>query len=157
MNKTHHKQLDVVAHDGENHGLHLAGKLVTATADDINTLSTSGVLIDYEAGSSTDELLATIQLPDGGIKAVEVIISDKEDGNELTSTAASGNLTAVDGTILEVVTAKKHIRAFTDSTGKLTLSLVDDAHTVDQRFCVITASGSLIVGRASVAGDYEGG
>jgi hypothetical protein len=122
------------------------------------------VQITYADSATTDGIEASLQVLDNtgaalaGVRALEVWISDSSDGTVLTSTAASGALTAATGTILNALTAKKHVLALTDSTGLLELLLVDSANTEDEYFCVKNpATGAVIVGPATVATDYEGG
>lgn len=122
------------------------------------------VNISYAASATTDGIEATFQVVDGSGNAIAAIhtlnvwISDDADGSGLTATSASGALTAATGTILTALTAKKHVLANTSSAGTLVLKLVDSANTADERFCVTNpVSGKIIVGDATVAGDYEGG
>ena len=128
-----------------------------------NTAATN-VTISYAASATTDGIEATLTCVDekgtaiAAIQNLEVWISDDADGSGLTATAASGALTAAAGTILSAHTAKKHVNANTNSSGVLTLLLVDSANTAGERFCVRhPVTGRIIVGDATVAGDYEGG
>lgn len=90
-----------------------------------------------------------------GIHTLNVWVSDDADGNGLTATAASGDLTATAGTILTAVTAKKHIIANTSATGVLTLSLVDTAKTQGERFCATDpTTGQIVVSAATVTASY---
>jgi hypothetical protein len=123
------------------------------------------VTIAYAAhGSTTDGLVATLTVVDGSgvaiaaVHSLEVWISDAANGIALTSTSASGALTATTGLIRTAVTAKKHIQLLTAATGIGVLLLVDSANTADERFVVKNpATGASIIGAATVAGDYEGG
>lgn len=122
------------------------------------------VTISYAASATTDGIEATYTVVDAAGTAIAAIhnlecwISDDADGSGLTATSASGALTAAVGTILSAHTAKKHINANTDANGVLTLLLVDSANTAGERFCVRNpVNGRIIVGDATVAGDYEGG
>ena len=139
---------------------------VTATADELNLLddAPANVTIAYAASATTDGIEATLTVVDAAgatidaVHSVEVWISDAADGIALTSTSASGALTAVVGTIRTATTAKKHIQALTAATGILTLLLVDSANTADERFvCKHPLTSKIVVGAATVATDYEGG
>ena len=88
---------------------------------------------------------------------LEVWISDSETTKVLTSTTASGALTAVDGGVLSVLTAKKHITCVTPVTGIINLSLVDSANTAGEVVYVKLPNGLTSQSAASVATDYEGG
>lgn len=146
--------------------LEVGGTQVTSTAAELNMLddSANNVTISYAASGTTDGIEATFTVVDAAGTAIdaihnlEVYISDDADGSGLTATAASGALTAATGTILTALTAKKHVIANTDANGVLTLLLVDSANTAGERFCVRNPlNGKIIVGDATVAGDYEGG
>lgn len=153
-------------HDGSTKGLKLNSTLVTASAAELNALddSAASVSISYAASATTDGIEATLTVLDAAgvaidaIHTLEVWISDDADGSGLTATSASGALTAATGTILTALTAKKHVIANTNSSGVLTLLLVDSANTAGERFCCKNPlNGKAIVGSATVAGDYEGG
>lgn len=138
----------------------VAGIYVDGTKLDI----AADVTISYAASGTTDGIEATFTVVDTAGTAIAAIhnlavhISDDADGSGLTATSASGALTAATGTILTALTAKKHVLANTDANGVLTLLLVDSANTAGERFCVAHPNtGRLIVGDATVAGDYEGG
>jgi hypothetical protein len=122
------------------------------------------VTISYAASATTDGIEATLTVVDKNgtaipaIHTLECYISDDADGSGLTATSASGALTAATGTILTALTAKKHVIVNTAATGIATLLLVDIANTADERFCVKhPVMSKIIVGDATVAGDYEGG
>ncbi len=124
----------------------------------------SNVTIAYAASATTDGIEATLTVVDitgtaiAAIHTLNCWVSDDADGTGLTATAASGALTAAAGTILTAHTAKKHVTANTNSSGVLTLLLVDSANTAGERFCCKNPGTSqLVLGAASVAGDYEGG
>lgn len=176
---TFQNNVDIQDHDGSATGLKLGGTLVTSTAAELNILdgvtataaeinslddSATTVSIAYAASVTTDGIEATFTVKDAAGTAIDAIhnlecwISDDADGSGLTATSASGALTAATGTILTALTAKKHVSANTDANGVLTLLLVDSANTAGERFCVRNpANGKIIVGAATVAGDYEGG
>ena len=139
---------------------------VTSTVAELNMLddSANSVSISYAASATTDGIEATYTVLDAAGVAIDAIhtlecyVSDDANGAGLTATAASGALTAAAGTILSAHTAKKHVSANTNASGVLTLLLVDSANTAGERFCVKNPSnGKVIVGDATVAGDYEGG
>ena len=140
---------------------------ITATVAELNTLddAPANVTISYAASATTDGIEATFTVVDAAgvaidaVHSLEIWISDAADGVALTSTAASGALTAPSvGTIRTATTAKKHIQALTAATGIITLLLVDSANTAGERFvCKHPVTGKSIVGAATVATDYEGG
>lgn len=139
---------------------------VTSTTAELNLVDdvAATVTIAYAASATTDGIEATFTVKDAAgvaidaIHTLEVWISDDADGSGLTATSASGNLTAVTGTILSAFTAKKHISANTDANGVLTLLLVDAANTAGEHFCVKNPLNSkAIIGDATVGTDYEGG
>lgn len=121
------------------------------------------VTISYAASATTDGIEATFTVVDSNGDTIEedivleAWISDQADGIDLTSTSASGALTAVAGSIHTALTAKKHWIGVAES-GVMTVKLVDSANTADERFCVKhPVTNRIIVGDATVAGDYEGG
>ena len=139
---------------------------VTSTAAELNILddTANSVTIAYATGTATDDIDVTITVVDAAgvaidaVHKLEVFITDDDIGGVLTSTAASGALTATGGAVLSVLTAKKHITATTAATGILVLDLIDSANTAGERFCVINpVNGKVIVGPSTVAGDYQGG
>lgn len=178
-NDTNLTSLDLPDHTGSDNKFKLGGTAVSATAAELNILDgvtatsselnilddiASNVTISYAASSTTDGIEATFTVVDAAAAAIDAIhclevwVSDDADGSGLTATSASGALTAATGTILTALTAKKHVKANTDANGVLTLLLVDSANTAGERFCVRhPVSGKIIVGDATVAGDYEGG
>ena len=138
----------------------------TSTLAEINMLddSANNVTIAYAASVTTDGLEATLTVVDAAGTAIdavhqlEVFITDDDIGGVLTSTAASGTLTATTGAILTALTAKKHVSITTAATGIAVLLLVDSANTAGERFIVVNPlNNKVIVGPSSVAGDYEGG
>lgn len=146
--------------------IYIDGTKVNSTAAELNMLDdvVSTISIAYAASVTTDGIEATYTVLDAAGAAIDAIhslecyISDDADGSGLTATAASGVLTAVAGTILTAVTAKKHVLANTNASGVLTLKLVDSANTVGERFCVKNPlNGKIIVGAATAGTDYEGG
>lgn len=146
--------------------LSLADTAVTVTGAELNILddTASDVTIVYSTGVGTDNIVVTITVVDAAAVAIDAVhklecfITDDDIGGVLTSTAASGALTATTGAVLTALTAKKHVAATTAATGILVLDLVDSANTAGERFCVINpVSGKVIVGASTVATDYEGG
>lgn len=122
------------------------------------------VTIAYAASSTTDGIEATLTVVDAdgsaiaAVHSLEVWIADAADGIDLTSTSASGALTAATGSIKTALTAKKHVLVNTAATGVAVLLLVDSANTAGERFVVAhPTTGAAIIGAATVAGDYEGG
>jgi hypothetical protein len=146
--------------------IYVDGTQVTATAAELNILddTVSNVTIAYAASVTTDGLEATLTVVDAAgvaidaVHKLEVFITDDDIGGVLTSTAASGALTASTGAILTALTAKKHVTITTAATGIAVLLLVDSANTAGERFVVVNpVNGKVIVGAETVAGDYEGG
>lgn len=144
----------------------IGGTEITASAAELNILddSAANVSIVYSTGVGTDDINVTITVLDAAgvaidaVHRLEVFITDDDIGGVLTSTAASGALTATTGAVLTALTAKKHIIATTAATGILVLNLVDSANTAGERFCVVhPVNGKVIVGDETVATDYEGG
>lgn len=125
--------------------------------------SITAATVTLSAGAATDEMdiTITVQDADGATIAaahhLEVWISDSATTKVLTSTAASGALTAVDGEIFIAHTAKKHITCVTPVTGVINLSLVDAANTAGEVVYVRLPNGLTAQSAASVATDYEGG
>ena len=126
--------------------------------------SAADVTIAYAAGVGTYNLRCTLTVVDSAgvaidaVHKLEVFITDDDIGGVLTSTAASGALTAITGAVLTALTAKKHISITTAATGIAVLDLVDSANTAGERFVVVNpVSGKVIVGAETAATDYEGG
>ena len=139
---------------------------VTATTAELNMLddTVDDVTIAYVASGTTDGIVVTLTVKDAAgatiaaIHRLEVFVTDDDVGAVLTSTAASGALTATTGVIFIAHTAKKHITMTTAATGIGVLLLVDSANTAGERFVVFNpVNGKVIVGAETVAGDYEGG
>lgn len=138
---------------------------ITATTAELNTLD--GVIATavpvLSAGAATDEMDITITVADASgttladTHNLEVWITDDADALTLTGTAASGALTAIDGGVLSVLTAKKHITCVTPATGVINLSLVDSANTAGEYVVVKLPNGLFSISDASVSGSYEGG
>lgn len=113
------------------------------------------------AAGAANSFNATITVKDSAGNAIanafdlEVFISRSATGQGLTTTAASGALTASTGAILTALTAKKHVLAVTDATGNLVLNLVDTGKTAGEYVVVKTpGSGLLVVSAATVTGTY---
>ena len=115
------------------------------------------------AGATTDEMDITITVKDANGNTIadahnlEVWISDSATTKVLTSTGASGALAAIDGAVLSVLTAKKHITCVTPVTGIINLSLIDSANTAGEVVYVKLPNGLTSQSALSVAGSYEGG
>lgn len=145
--------------------LYLSDVLVTSTAAELNltdNMVASAVPV-LSAGAATDEMDITITVKNAAgetiaaVHQLEVWITDSATAYTLTSTAASGALTAVDGGIITALTAKKHVICVTPATGIINLSLVDSANTAGETVCVKLPNGSFSASAVSVAGSYEGG
>ena len=134
---------------------------VGANQFDVNSVASAVAVLS--AGAVTDEMDITITVKDhnGNVLAdthnLEVWITDDVDTLTLTGTSASGALTAVDGAVLSVLTAKKHITCVTPATGIINLSLVDSSNTAGEFVVVKLPDGLFSISAASVAGSYEGG
>ena len=138
----------------------------TVTTDELNILddTVEDVSIVYTTGTNTDDIDVAITVLDAAgvaidaVHKLEVFITDDDIGGVLTSTSASGALTATGGAVLSVLTAVKHLTVTTAATGILGLNLIDSANTAGERFCVVNpVNGKVIVGPSTVAGDYQGG
>lgn len=145
--------------------LTVGGTAVTSTAGELNLLDNqiASAVPVLSAGAATDEMDITITCKNAAgetiaaVHQLEVWITDSATAYTLTGTSASGALTAVDGGILSVLTAKKHIICVTPATGIINLSLVDSANTAGEIVCVKLPNGSFSTSAASTAADYEGG
>lgn len=145
--------------------LYTGGVEVTCTPAEQNTLDgvIASALPVLTAGAATDEMDITISVKDAAGVVIasphllEVWITDTAGTLALTSTSASGALTAVDGSVIKEHTAKKHITCLTPATGIINLSLVDSANTAGEIVCVRLPNGLHSQSAASVAGSYEGG
>ena len=115
----------------------------TPTAGAANTTSVTFTVTDGNGSAVT-----TTQV-------LECWISAAATGDSLTTTTASGALTASAGTILTAHTAKKHVTATTTTAGVLTLVLVDSAKTQGERFCCKNpTTGQIVIGTATVTASY---
>lgn len=164
------KLLESAAHDWKKffHSIAATGGCTKEQARNAATILDSmneiaGASIALTAGAATDEMDITITVQDANgatlaaVHNLEVWITDDADALTLTGTSASGALTAVDGGILSVLTAKKHIICVTPATGIINLSLVDSANTAGEYVVVKLPNGKYAISAASVAGSYEGG
>ena len=90
-----------------------------------------------------------------GRQVLEVYVTSDAEGDGLTSTAASGALTASTGVILTALTAKKHVRLITNAAGVAVLNLVDSAKTQGERIvAVVPNTGRTVVSDATVTATY---
>ena len=112
--------------------------------------------VALSAGATTDEMDITITCTPARVHQIDVWITDTAATMVLTSTTASGALTAVDGEIQVVDTAKKHIRAVTPASGIINLSLVDSGNTVGEIICLQQPDGLIVQSDPSAVTDYEG-
>jgi len=141
----------------------LNGVEMTRTATELNNIDggiASAVPV-LTAGAATDEMDIIITVKDaaGDVIAsphiLEVWITDTAGTLAITSTSASGALTAVDGSVLEAITAKKHVEVLTPATGIINLSLVDSANTEGEIVCVRLPNGLHSQSAASITASYE--
>ncbi len=139
---------------------------VTATAADISTLagvmSTATVVLAPSVTTDGMKITVTVKNSAGAtiaaVHQLTVFLSRVATGATLTSTAASGALTATTGEIRLVKTAKKEVEVMTDANGVAELLLVDSANTAGEYACVvIPKSGKVVASAVSVAASYEGG
>lgn len=113
------------------------------------------------SGGTSNEMDITISVKDvaGNVIAdshnLEVWITRDADTLILTDTSASGNLTAIDGGVLSVLTAKKHIICVTPATGIINLSLIDSSKTEGEYVVVKLPNGLFSISAASVTGSYN--
>lgn len=143
--------------DGAIAGIPSVGAANLALTDTlkIDTVSQALTYAIALAGGANNHCRATITAKDAagatvtGVQRVEVYISESATGIGLTADSASGALTAATGTILSVLTAKKHVIALTDANGVLVLDLEDSAEPADQYFVAVRPFGSLVVSAAS--------
>lgn len=90
-----------------------------------------------------------------GRHVIEAFVTADAEGDGLTSTAASGALTASTGVILTALTAKKHVRLITAATGIAVLNLVDSAKTQGERIVVVVpGTGRTVVSDPTVTATY---
>jgi hypothetical protein len=169
-------------HNGSTQGLVLGSTLVTATAAELNAIHSSGaVAADYvtlhtisNVMTSATVVLAPSVTTDGmkititaknsagatiaAVHQLSVYLSRVSTGTLLTTTSASGALTATTGEIRLVKTAKKEVVVNTDANGVAELLLVDSANTAGEYACVvIPATGRVVVSAISTSASYEGG
>ena len=138
---------------------------VTATAAELNTLDNviASAVPVLSAGASTDEMDITISCKNAAgvviaqVHRLEVWITDSATAFTITGITASGALTAIDGGVLTVLTAKKHIICVTPATGIINLSLVASANDAGEIVCVKLPNGGFSQSAASAVTDYEGG
>jgi hypothetical protein len=138
-------------------------RIVTEQSDGTEVNTAASAVPTLAAGAATDEMDITIAVRDGagnvipGVHHLDVWITDDLAALSLTATAASGALTAIDGSILHTKTAKKHVEVLTPASGIINLSLVDSANTAGEAIVVYLPGVGNSVSAATVAGDYEGG
>ena len=138
---------------------------VTATAAELNTLDNviASAVPVLSAGAATDEMDITITCKNAAgvtiaqVHQLEVWITNSATAFTITGTTASGALAAIDGGVLTVLTAKKHIICVTPATGIINLSLVASGNDAGEIVCVKLPNGGFSQSVASVATDYEGG
>lgn len=109
------------------------------------------VLIMLAPSETEDGMDIEIHVVDGagspaeGVFALEMWMSEDENGIGLTDQAYSGDLTAIDLEILEEKVAKKHWTILTNTDGVFVGTLVDDANPDDQFVAVRQADGEVVV------------
>jgi hypothetical protein len=166
MAQSKQNSMDFKGLELECDSIEIGGVALTATATELNSVTNGAIATAVpvlSAGAATDEMDITITVADAAGTTIadshrlEVWITDDADALTLTGTSASGALTAVDGGILSVLTAKKHIICVTPATGIINLSLVDSANTAGEYVVVALPNGLFSISAASVATDYEGG
>lgn len=126
-----------------------------------------GVSISFSAASAAANVCeVTITVLDNEGSAVDVAttshlldiwLSDDAQGEGLTSTSASGTVTAKssEGAVLTALTAKKHIRGVTKAgAGTFILEITDTAKTGFYVCAALPGSGRVYVSDQLVTGDY---
>lgn len=102
----------------------------------------------------------TIRMKDGagnnvsGVFNFEVYLSDASTGAGLTTTTASGTVTAAaaSGIVRSILTAKKDILVQSTSAGLFVLEITDTAKT--GFYPVVSIGGKVIVGAQLITGNY---
>lgn len=145
--------------------LKLAGVQLTAGAAELNAVADSGVVTNFTmaaaaaASNVTEVTITAVDAAGATVAAVhnfDVWLSDAASGAGLTSTTASGTVTAkaASGAVVGTDTAKKALRAQTLATGVFILEITDTAKTAFKVAAVIPGTGKTVVGITLAAGDY---
>lgn len=119
----------------------------------------SQLLFSVAAGSS-NVANVTIQAANyegnsiAGVRNILIWLSDSTSGIGVTSTTASGTVTATTGTDLVDLTAKKAKIIQTDATGKIVLAITDTAKTAFKVCYELTNNSGAIVGATLATASY---
>ena len=116
---------------------------------------TGSATIALAASATTDGMDITIQARTAGVQNIEFWMSESATGIGLTADAFSGALTAATGTILNVLTAKKHVNVQTDANGTAVILIVDSANPVDV-YAAVSGNNGLAIVSAISAANWEG-
>lgn len=154
-------------HDGtEGAGAALAPSAisgVTATAAELNLTDAAPATVTFSpaaGGANVCEVTITVKDAAGatlaGGRNLNIWLSDAATGLGLTSTTASGTVTAkaASGTVLTALTAKKHIAAQTLASGVFVLEITDTAKTGFYVCVENPLTGAPIVSSQLVTGNY---
>lgn len=116
----------------------------------------------YNVGNGANEVEINITAQDKVGNAIKepltfmVLLSDDSDGEVLTTTTASGNVTVdANGDDLGYLTAKKAIWLQTDDDGLVELTITDTSSTGFYVCPVLPASGEPYCSRVLTAADYN--
>lgn len=131
---------------------------VSTGATPVPMVDVAGTTITPAAGAA-NVCNVTIQFKDGGGTSIArvvpytVYLSDSAAGAGVTATTASGTVTHTTGTDIVALTAKKVIKAISNSSGQAVLAITD---TVKTGFyvAVSTEGFGLKVGAQLVTGNY---
>lgn len=135
----------------------------TATVADLNTLDGMPSVLAFAAaagGSNVSEVTITAQDADGDPVAeallYDVWLSDAATGAGLTSTTASGTVTAkaASGIVIDTYTAKKALRVQSLATGIFVLEITDTAKTAFFVCASVPGTGQTAVATVLATGDY---
>jgi hypothetical protein len=143
---------------GQDGDLHLNG----ANVWDPNEKALAQGVSFAPAAGAANVCNVTIQVKDGNgnnlarVHELCVMLSDANDGNGLTATAASGTVQSAGtgGTDLQAKVAKKALDVVTDNTGKYVLAITDTGKTGFYIAAFIPGTGVIAVSAQLVAGNY---
>ena len=101
---------------------------------------------------ASDAILVTAQVQDAndadlsGYFLLDCWLSDTAVGSAPTGTPPETSFTPTTGTIQQTVTAKKHIKVITDSTGKAILNVNNTSGVTDSWYLNVNISGKVYIG-----------
>ncbi len=111
---------------------------------------------DYTIGTeAANKINVAVRLKDGIDKnlltqvLVDVYFSDSSDGSDIITTAPDGAVAiGTNGTVVESVTAKKHLKILTNSTGQFDLDITETGAKTLYIVCVNPMTGGIEVSDA---------